>query len=249
MKYLFDAKTINNKRNKLVCSAGFSTLLILVIYALPIITITGCITGCSDSQGSEHEYIVDTTTRGTPRPEAVEAINVSSRIGFAISMNAIGKLKTTNLVPHTIISGKDVITNFKYVVSKDLRVDRIQEPTGVRIVQVDMSLDGPIPLKQLLSSTIGDFNPAPILHDNIGYYYHPIGYLLDTPTGKRRIDVNIDPGNQIKDLSQLPSLSRSKPQRLTVIFRVNQGVTLTALSYAGQDKILFTVEIPDSPSR
>lgn len=205
------------------------------------------LTGCSDpsSNYATIEYVVEDGGKGTPLDAPETVIEISNKLGFAVSLNQVNGslLKYSDTVPPEVIRGEQTFASTSYVKSKALRLASIQQPSGTKLIQVDVSLRGELPLKSMTSSATAEWNPAPILHDNIGQYYHPIGYILKSESGKNKTTVSVDPGKPIKDLRQLPVLSRSKPETLKLIFRVNDGVTLTGFSYAGKNLRTFTLAV------
>jgi len=234
----------NHHQTQPLTSIGLLTLMWCSLFVINGLLLTGC--DDSSSSGGSHEYIVDDTTVGTKLENAQSVIQFSNATGFQVSVNQINgsMLKVTDQAPREVIRGKQTFKEFKWVRSRALRVSSIFEPQHTRIAQIDVGVKGPLPLKAMYSSSSGQFNPGPILHDDIGNYYHPVGYILVDKSGKSSTTLSYDTGKQIMDLSQLPALSRSKPQELKLLFLVNQGVTLTAFSYAGQDKRTFMMEVP-----
>ncbi|MBL1217942.1 MAG: hypothetical protein D8M59_10660 [Planctomycetes bacterium] len=229
-------------------SQGLGNALAAPVAALAILmpAIVG-IPGCADpsSNYATIDYVVEESGPGTPLVDPGSVINVSNKLGFAVSLNQVNRslIEYSETVPPTVMRGKQTFTSMNYVKSKALRLATIQQPVGSKIVQVDVGLQGELPLKSMQSSAAAEWNPAPILHDNLGDIYHPIGYIQKTESGKNKTTLSVDPGFPIKDLRQLPVLSRSRPETLQLIFRVNEGVTLTGYSYAGKELRTFNVEV------
>ena len=68
----------------------------------------------------------------------------------------------------------------------------------------------------------------PMLRDTNGQIYEPIGFVYEDTT---QVKIRYSPGNPIRALSQLPSLSSSRPdQKLILIFRVSKGVDIKSFT-------------------
>lgn len=203
--------------------------------------------GCDDaSRGSSGaNYVIPMDEPGTALPEWETAITLTNRIPRAVNVNMVQDMKYDDSEPHKFTEGRQIFMNLGYVKAAALRIDGIQEPPGTKIVQIDVSLDGPLPLSDDRGTAADDFIPGPVLLDSIGNAYWPIGYILQAPVGgKDAIEIALDPARQYRDLRSLPALSKNKVQRLTLIFRVNAGVTIESFSYGGHNKRTFTLEIP-----
>ena len=179
-------------------------------------------------------------------PEALRAIEVDNKLGFVVVVNGVKDLKLNDAEPPEVLYGREIfVGDLKFVKSRKLRVDSMNEPEGMRVVQVNVSLDGPLPLNEYRSQDKDQFIPGPVLTDTIGQRYYPIGYIIRDQDGASRIEVVIDPSKQIRDLKELPRLSRARPQELRLIFRVSKGVTLDSYSYGGRDKLTFELPVTD----
>jgi hypothetical protein len=211
---------------------------------------------CEDSGGGGSEptvtatnYVVPTDVRGEPYPEAVEAIDVTSRLGFAFNINTVHSLETTEGSESStpaIISGRQIIESTSYVKARALRVESFYEPPGTKLVMVDVSLNGPLPLKSARGVSTDEFLPAPMLHDHLNRHYWPSGYVLETQRGGgKSYEIRMDPTNPLVSLRDIPPLSANKPQKLRLVFRVNDGVKITGFSYGGHEKKTFEVDVND----
>lgn len=185
---------------------------------------------------------------GSSRPlkEAEGLFEKNDRLPRAFNLNTVADLKYTEDRPAKLISGHKTVKGARdWVSSKQLRMDGVFQPSGTRIVQVNVSADGPLPLPVAPSADPNVFIPGPVLEDTIGNKYLPFGYTLENlSAGQEAIEVNFDPGKPIEDLRQLPSLSKNKKQVLILFYRINAGVTLQSFSYGGSGKLTFKIEIP-----
>lgn len=223
---------------------------------LGAVLIAAAVAGCSDDEGSASglpsierqaaEYQIPTDEPGTPDPSLADHINISDRLpGFSLNVNQVTSLVYDTERNNAILSGREVFTETKYVKSQVLRVDRFAEPPDAKIVQVEVSLDGPAPLKSRRETEKGVFAPGPLLGDELGNFYWPVGYVLINRSGDPYYEVQLDPANPMKDLRDMPALSTARPQDLYLIFRVNEGVTLNSYSYGGNEKRTFSLPVSD----
>jgi len=202
--------------------------------------------GCDESSGSsaavdEAQYVVPTDVIGTPIADT-SFILADSRIpGGRLTSTIASKMNLTDDKPRKIIDGHQIFSKDQYqtyINSPTLRLDRFAAPGDAVIILVNVGAESPFPLKPVSSAERDKFVPSPMLHDSIGITYWPVGYVykdLDNET----LDINIDLSRQFKNLNRIPPLSRSKRQELTLIYQVNRGVNLTAISYGGREKQTF----------
>lgn len=206
------------------------------------------LSGCDGPGGSkadveEAQYVVPTDEIGTPIADT-SFITVDSRIpGGRLTSTIASKMNLTEGAPRQIIDGHQIFTKQQYqtyINSRVLRLDSFASPPDAVIILVDVGAESPFPLKPVSSADRDKFVPSPMLHDNIGTSYWPVGYCykdLDNET----LDINIDLSRQFKNLNRIPPLSRSKRQELTLIYQVNRGVNLIAISYGGREKQTFNM--------
>ncbi len=213
------------------------------------------LTGCDDANdtGEDKAIAADNfqlvyDTKGTPVPEAEQFIAVSERIREVnLSANRVQGLKYTSGDVKTLISGRQTFTGKgAYVPSKKLRITEYFKPEGSRVIQVVVSLDSPFALKRPESAQSDAFEPAPVLQDNIHNSYWPFGYIYSSQmSGDSSIVIDLQPTAQFKELTSLPRLSRNKPAKLTLLYYVNEGVTIESFSYGGYaPKYTFSIEVP-----
>ncbi len=226
-----------------------------------VIAIAGCVfslamilVGCGDADESgEPKVTADNfqlvyDTKGTPIAGAEQFIGVNERIrGANLSANRVQSLKYTSGDVKTLVSGRQTFTGKgAYVKSKKLRITEYFRPEGSRVVQVVVSLGSPFALKRPESAQSGAFEPAPVLQDNIHNSYWPFGFTYESKmSGDSSIVIDLQPATQFKELVSLPRLSRNKPAVLTLLYYVNEGVTIESFSYGGYaPKYTFSIEVP-----
>lgn len=222
------------------------SLATLCLAAPALLLAPAMLSGCDGSSGSsaaveEAQYVVPTDEIGTPIADT-SFIMADSRIpGGRLTSTIASKMNLTEDTPRKIIDGHQIFTKNQYqtyINSRTLRLDSFAAPADALVILVNVGAESPFPLKPVSSAERDKFVPAPMLHDSIGNTYWPVGYCykdLDNET----LDINIDLSRQFKDLNRIPPLSRSKRQELTLIYQVNRGVSLTAISYGGHEKQTF----------
>ncbi|MFA6045025.1 MAG: CvpA family protein [Phycisphaerales bacterium] len=103
---------------------------------------------------------------------------------------------------------------------KPLQIKKLETTSDANIVWLDVS--GPSRNSLLGKSIdIAEQILPPLLVDTLGTSYQPVGFIyLDEST----FEMSYDPGKPIQAMSELPSLSRSRPkQKMALIFRVSTG--------------------------
>lgn len=108
-------------------------------------------------------------------------------------------------------------------IERPIRIEYFATTPDTNIVQLEVS-------GRRASSLLGQSARAaelvvpPLLRDTNGQTYEPIGYVYEDST---KVELRFTPGSPIRSLSQLPSLSSSRPdQNLILLFRVSKGVSI-----------------------
>ena len=92
-------------------------------------------------------------------------------------------------------------------IGKALRIDQFYEPSGTRVVQVDVSRDKPGSIFGRVAEGAGA-GAVPMLVDSEGHTYTAIGYLHERADG---IEIRLDPGQGLA-ADQVPHLPTSGSQ-------------------------------------
>ncbi|NOG55303.1 MAG: hypothetical protein HND57_13425 [Planctomycetes bacterium] len=203
--------------------------------------------GCKDASDENNGAPSDPTQPTTPpKPlnNAGDIITVSTRLGFSFSPSDAdpSRLDLSEAQPPKVVRGRQVFTSLG--TTTRWRVEHLAEPDDVRIVQVDVSLTSDLALKSASSSDADGPQAGPTLHDSLGNYYEPVGYVYRDFTVGKKITLLYEPGRPLRDLKDFPSVSSSKSEVLTLLFKVNRGVTLTSYSYTGQGVRTFSIDVP-----
>jgi hypothetical protein len=219
--------------------------LVFIAGTLSLAALSGC--GEDDASGdvTASQYVVPRNEKATPMPDP-SVITVNARIPARLTGSVARQLELSDGGDQRkIISGKQIFRKEEYtnyVNSRKLRIEEINAPVGASIVQVDVSTDSPLELRSIPTDDRNKFVPAPVLHDDIGNVYWPIGYFhkdLDNDL----FTIDIDLLHNFRDLNDLPPLSRSKRVELTLLYQVNIGVTLIGYSYGGYDRQSFSLTV------
>ncbi len=161
-----------------------------------------------------------------------DPIRIDSRLPGAINKQNKGGLQLDS--ENRVIEGQVTLERKAFGVqglSREITVERFGETSDTVVVQVDVSIRSRVSLfGRAVDAAQGVLKP--ILVDSIGQAYDAVGYIYDTGEA---ITVRFTPGRPIQQFSELPSLSRSRPnERLILLFRPSAGVTLTKFMLGGQ---------------
>jgi hypothetical protein len=166
-----------------------------------------------------------------PQGQAFKGLLMSTSLPYTIQLGKHGDLKiegegTTNIIR----DGEATLApDARGVIQeKSFRIQSFATTNDTALVQVDVGQDSET---TLLGADASD-GSAPVLIDTRNDRYFPIGYYYEDET---KLKIRFTPGNVIQDLSQIPSLSRSRPaEKLTLLYRVSAGrsVKYLALSNA-----------------
>ncbi|MDX2132927.1 MAG: CvpA family protein [Planctomycetota bacterium] len=122
---------------------------------------------------------------------------------------------------------------------KPLKVENFPADATTVLVQVEVS---PSSRTSILGGAItaAENILPPVLVDTQGEKYQPIGYVY---TDETELRMKFEPGDPIRSMSQLPSLSRSRPaQRMVLLFRVSLGREVRF--FAKGNKVIYEYNPP-----
>lgn len=155
-----------------------------------------------------------------------EGVAVSLRLpwGLVIQKGQHGGLELDETSNRNLIMGGEARLLLrelpKALTERSLKVENFPADSTTVLVQVEVS---PSSRTSLLGGalTAAENVLPPLLIDTNNERYQPIGYVYQDETELR---VRFTPGDPIRSMSQLPSLSRSRPsQKLILLFRVSLG--------------------------
>jgi len=218
------------------------------VYSLELIERSeeGPTTARPDPSVSARSVVNDGPIDGSDRSAGAQAgVEISPDLlrGIRISRQERGGLRVNedNMITggsHTFAT-EDVTSQN---IPEPLKVTEFATPPLVRLVQVDVSLGS-------RASVFGraldaaERLLAPTLTDTLGQPYQAIGYIFSAGD---RTEISYEPDQPIRSMTDLPSLSRSRPNdRLTLLFQVNEGVELKSFTLGQQVEIIeFSPPLP-----
>lgn len=171
-----------------------------------------------------------------------EGIMITSQLPFVMSKAVIRELSFDS--GNMITDGEQVFSSDdkkNYPTDKDLRMNGFAATPDTVIVQIDVTLGQKASWLGNAAAAAEDLLP-PQLVDTNGQAYQPIGYVYENgQDGTTR--VRFTPGNPIRALKEVPTLSRSRPNdKLKLIFRPSAGVSVK--SFGVGNKVILTWNPP-----
>jgi len=204
----------------------------------------GAVPGATGGTGAAGPLDVSDATvienqRG-PNAAAPDGIRVSANLPFVIQKGQHGQLELDEENNKNIIISGKLITTVEDIrnqgLDRALQVQNFITSPDTVMVQVDVSANTRTSLLGRSVATAEQVLP-PVLVDTNGDRYQPVGYYYQDES---KVEVSFEPGQPIQALSQLPSLSRSRPaQRLTLIFRVSFGRSIQYFALGNKVVVRF----------
>lgn len=177
---------------------------------------------------------------------ATNPVIASNALGFTISKGTEQSLEVVQADSGRgwlIVNGeqklrRDQLAGFGGVDFK-LRIDRIQPAQGTVIVQANITpTERSDEFNQRMDNA--DKSKAPVLVDNNGTVYEPVGFIFRDPS---LVHIRYTTGSPIRSMTQLPGVSRSNPdKRLILIYAVSLGVKIHEMRVGDQ-----TIEVYNPP--
>ncbi|MCA9291383.1 MAG: CvpA family protein [Phycisphaerales bacterium] len=110
--------------------------------------------------------------------------------------------------------------------SRPLRITGVYEPTGTRLVQLNVSRNATADVNDpAFRQSLGD-DARPMLVDSEGNTYSPIGFHEMIGGSGREVRVYINSSDRIRSLDELPAQPSSGVNTLTLMFHVTEGATI-----------------------
>ena len=123
-----------------------------------------------------------------------------------------------------LVEGDGFFRSTRKFPSRDLRIQGIYEPAQTKIVKVDVSRRSSADIYASVLGRVGS-GATPQLVDSRGNPYTAIGLIHERPDGVR---IKLDPRRGIDVAKDLPHLPTTGNQKLTLLFRVSEGVTIVS---------------------
>jgi hypothetical protein len=132
------------------------------------------------------------------------------------------------------------------VTERNLRINNFIAVNDRVMVQVEVtSLPGGVPNRMSLLGKSFDAAEAllpPLLVDTAGESYQPVGFVY---IDEQMYELSFDPSRPIRAMSELPTLSRSRPaQRLVLIFQVSLGREIKSFNKGSKIIAEFVPPVP-----
>lgn len=171
-----------------------------------------------------------------------DPIRIDSRLPGAINKQNKGGMELD--AQNRVIDGQATLERKLFGVQglgREITVERFAETSDTVVVQVDVSIRSRVSLfGRAMDTAQGVLKPT--LVDSLGQSYDAVGYIYDTDEA---VTIRFTPGRPIRQFSELPSLSRSRPnERLILLFRPSAGVTLTRFMLGGQTLEEMNMTLP-----
>ena len=140
----------------------------------------------------------------------------------------------------TFSDGVDVSSTTKGNPSRGLRVERIYELPGTKLVRVDVSRGkSPIDIWGDVRNAAGE-DAKLVIVDSDGNTYDAIGWLHRKPSD-RLIHIKVDDRNGVESIGAVPMLSSAGKDSLILLFRVPIGRDVKAIMLG--DKTIATMDL------
>jgi hypothetical protein len=157
-------------------------------------------------------------------------VDVSERLPFGGQFNRSRRGALSVSDDNKIFDGEQRFSKTDYSelgLQQNLRVAEFQRTNDTRIVQVNVSQQTKLSLLGRAFQKAESVVP-PVLVDSLGRQYQPIGFVFESGSD---VTIRFTPGDPLRGLSQIPSLSSSRDdQRLVLLFRVNSNSELKSFA-------------------
>ncbi|MEM7623217.1 MAG: hypothetical protein AAF235_08430 [Planctomycetota bacterium] len=166
-------------------------------------------------------------------------VRIEDSLGFAVQKTQIGGLDINGA--NEVVRGQNTFLNDNLTgqaasINRDLRVEKFFVASGTKLVKVDVSPSQPASILGRSYRTAQGVVP-PQLIDSRGTPYQAIGYIY---ADEDVTEVVIDPGQPIRGLAQLPTLSTARDdQTLTLLFSVSVGSEITTYALGNKAVLSF----------
>lgn len=160
-------------------------------------------------------------------------VKLDSRLGVILNRNSMASGMQAQKNTITFSPGADVPSRTKGSVNKSLRVDKLYQLPGTKIVKLDVSRGkSPIDIWGDVRTKAG--NTAPLmLVDDRGNTYLPIGWL-HVQASDNLLNVKLDARRGVPTLADLPQLSSAGRDDLDVLFSIPLGRRIVAIMVGGE---------------
>ena len=155
-------------------------------------------------------------------------VRVDSTLGVIINKNSLPADMDVQGGAITLADGLDLPAKTSGTVNKSLRVDRLYELPGTKLIKLDVSRGkSPVNIWDDLRSQAGEDAPL-VLVDSDGNTFTPIGWL-HTQSSSGMINVKLDPRTGVPTVGAVPMLSSAGKDGLDLLFSIPLGRKIVAI--------------------
>jgi hypothetical protein len=167
-----------------------------------------------------------TLDNSAPSIQAALEVTNSIRPITASTNNKPSGIEVTKVGEKNYISGGDgdFLRSGGERPARNLTIQGIMEPSGTKIVQVDISRESTANIFESVMQRAGEHGQL-LLVDEKGRTYLPIGFIHAKPDNKTRIKVDFQ--DSIPTIKHLPILPTAGGETLKLLFAVTEGATVT----------------------
>ncbi len=155
-------------------------------------------------------------------------IRVDSTLGVIINKNSLPADMDVQDGAITLADGLDIPSRTSGTVNKSLRVDRLYQLAGTKLVKLDVSRGkSPVNIWDDLRSQAGEDAPLALI-DSDGNSFTPVGWL-HKQASSNLINVKLDPRTGVPTVGAVPMLSSAGKDGLDLLFSIPEGRRIVAV--------------------
>ena len=177
-----------------------------------------------------------------------ENFQVGNSLGITLMEGSTDHLDVDTENGNVIVGGEgkfefEVVDKMQRTgLDRKLRVEKFQVTDDTVLVQIEMNKDAQIGLTLAAFQEANQASEAPTLVDKNGASFRAIGFIYQD---KELYSIRYTPGQPIQGLSEMPSISLSRPnQKIRVLFRVTKGASI---QYMTVGKTVVAEYVPAYP--
>ncbi len=167
-------------------------------------------------------------------------VRMDPTLGVVINKNSLPAGMSVQSSAITEADGLDIPAKQSGSVNTSLRVDRLYQLEGTKLVKLDVSRGkSPVDIWGDVRREVGEDAPL-VLVDSTGMTYTPIGWL-HRKASDGLINVKLDPRTGVPTVGNVPMLSSSGKDNLDLLFSIPVGRKIVAVKLG--DVTLGTVDL------
>lgn len=155
-------------------------------------------------------------------------IRVDATLGVIINKNSLPADMDVQNGAITLADGLDIPAKISGTVNKSLRVDKLYQLPGTKLVKLDVSRGkSPVNIWDDLRAQAGEDAPV-VLVDADGNTFTPVGWL-HTQSSNGMINVKLDPRTGVPTVGAVPMLSSAGKDNLDLLYSIPEGRKIVAI--------------------